>query len=82
MSNGNKPYEKTCTFCKEKIRMALDNESKWKPFNLNNGPHNCKEKQQDTKKVNQKVTILDVINKLNETIAMLNELVKEPDYIK
>lgn len=41
------PYEKTCSFCKEKIRMALNEEGKWKPFNLNNGPHDCRDRDRE-----------------------------------
>jgi hypothetical protein len=36
-----KSYFKPCDFCKEKIEMS-DKDGKWHPYNLNNGPHDCK----------------------------------------
>jgi hypothetical protein len=36
-------YVKECIFCKKKIRMA-EKEGKWLPFELDNGPHECKSK--------------------------------------
>jgi len=38
-----KSYLKTCDYCKEKIEMS-DKEGKWLPYNLNNGPHDCRKK--------------------------------------
>jgi hypothetical protein len=89
LTNGNKPYEKTCTFCKETIRMALDKEGKWKPFNLNNGPHMCKKKQEELKEIyhnqtKEEFSLEQVLKKL-ECIGItldLKKLLKESDYIK
>jgi hypothetical protein len=40
---SDKPYEKECVYCKNKIMMSKS--GKWLPYNLNNGPHDCRKKE-------------------------------------
>jgi len=40
---SDKPYQKECIFCKQKIVMSNET-GKWLPFDLNNGPHECQKK--------------------------------------
>ena len=68
-------YVKECIFCKKEIRMS-DETGKWLPYNLNNGPHECQKKQEDTTKVNGTIkkieaenqritlTVTEIINRL------------------
>ncbi len=65
------PYEKECMYCKNKILMSKES-GKWLPYNLNNGPHDCrkKDKQQQPK---QEFTLEAVLEKL-ETIGMKIDL--------
>jgi hypothetical protein len=53
------PYEKECLYCKNKILMSKET-GKWLPYNLNNGPHDCRKKEQNHKEI----TLEIVLNKL------------------
>ena len=71
------PYEKECMYCKNWILMSKES-GKWLPYNLNNGPHDCrtKDKQQETK---QEFTLEEVLKKLEGIGIKINlmELMKE-----
>ena len=76
MSN-DQPYQKECTFCKNKIIMSKES-GKWLPYDLNNGPHECmkkngngndKEKQTKTK---QEFTLESVLKKLESIGIIIN----------
>jgi hypothetical protein len=41
------PYEKECMYCKTKIRMSKES-GKWLPYNINNGPHDCRKKKEES----------------------------------
>jgi hypothetical protein len=56
---SDKPYEKECTYCKNKILMSKESGS-WLPYDLNNGPHECKKRQA----VKQEFTLEAVQKKL------------------
>ena len=71
------PYEKECMYCKTKIRMSKES-GKWLPYNINNGPHDCRKKDKETKP-KQEFTLEAVLKKL-ESIGIkvnLEELFKE-----
>jgi hypothetical protein len=70
---SDKPYEKQCIFCKEKILMSKET-GKWLPYNLNNGPHDCKKKQEDDEKVNDKVKEIQKENQ--RTTLTVDEILK------
>lgn len=53
-------YEKECLYCKNKIRMSKES-GKWLPYNLNNGPHDCRTNKKETK---QEFTLEAVQKKL------------------
>jgi len=60
-----KSYFKSCDFCKEKIEMS-DSDGKWRAYNLNNGPHDCKKKngsKQDNHSNGNNDITLDVLLK-------------------
>jgi len=46
----------------------------WKPYNLNNGPHNCKEQQQDNGKVNGAMKKIE--EEKQRTTLSVDEIVK------
>ena len=64
------PYEKECLYCKNKIRMSKES-GKWLPYNLNNGPHDCRNK----KERKQEFTLDSVSTKL-ESIGISLDLDK------
>jgi hypothetical protein len=37
----SKTYVKECMYCKQQIQMS-DKSGNWLPYNLNNGPHDCR----------------------------------------
>ena len=94
---SDKPYEKECLFCKQKIRMSKET-GKWLPYNLNNGPHECrkKEKQQaidtikeieqnNNNKQNHKVITWEMVQKKLASIGIVidvEKLLRESDYIQ
>jgi hypothetical protein len=45
-------YVKECIFCKAKIKMSNDKNNKWLPYNENGSKHDCKNKKDDTNKIN------------------------------
>jgi hypothetical protein len=63
------PYEKECMYCKTKIRMSKES-GKWLPYNLNNGPHDCRKKE-----TKQEFTLETVLKKL-ESIGITLDLNK------
>jgi hypothetical protein len=63
------PYEKECLYCKNKIRMSKES-GKWIPYNLNNGPHDCRKKE-----TKQEFT-LDSVRKRLESIGIILDLEK------
>jgi hypothetical protein len=69
---SDKDYEKECSFCHSKILMSKQS-GQWKPYNLNNGPHECQKKngqQQQTKK--QEITLEMVLHKLQSKGIIIN----------
>jgi hypothetical protein len=69
-------YEKECIFCKAKILMSKES-GKWLPYNLNNGPHDCK--KNDGKETKQEITLEMVQKKLESLGIIINveRLMKE-----
>jgi hypothetical protein len=63
------PYEKECMYCKTKILMSKQS-GKWLPYNLNNGPHDCRNKE-----TKQEFT-LDAVRKKLESIGISLDLDK------
>ena len=63
------PYEKECLYCKTKILMSKES-GKWLPYNFNNGPHDCREKE-----TKQEITLEQVKKKL-ESIGITLDLDK------
>jgi len=73
------PYEKECMYCKTKIRMSKES-GKWLPYNLNNGPHDCRKKQEPTtQQAKQEYTLEMVLKKLDSIGIKINlmELMKQ-----
>lgn len=70
---SDKPYEKECLYCKNKILMSKES-GKWLPYNLNNGPHDCRKKE-----TKQEITLEMVQRKLESIGIILNveRLMKE-----
>jgi hypothetical protein len=64
---ATKEYEKECTFCKQKIRM-IEKDGKWSPYNLDNGPHDCRKKEQ---KQNHKEITLEMVQTKLESIGII-----------
>jgi hypothetical protein len=67
---SDKPYEKECTFCNNKILMSKQS-GQWKPYNLNNGPHECKKKNGNNNELS-----LEVVFKKLESIGVTIDLNK------
>jgi hypothetical protein len=61
------PYEKECLYCKNKIRMSKES-GKWLPYNLNNGPHDCRKKEQEQ---NHKEITLEMVQRKLESIGII-----------
>jgi hypothetical protein len=61
-------YQKECIFCKEKILMSKQT-GKWLPYNLNNGPHECQQKNGNGNLTNghNEISLELVIKKLAST---------------
>jgi hypothetical protein len=83
MSDG--PYEKECMYCKNKILMSKES-GKWLPYNLNNGPHDCRKKnyngsesKQQEQQNKQEITLEMVRKKLESIRIIINveRLMKE-----
>jgi len=62
---SDKPYEKTCMYCKNKILMSKES-GNWLPYNLNNGPHDCRKKEQNHKEIT-----LEMVQKKLESIGII-----------
>lgn len=39
-------FEKTCTYCKAKIKLSDKQDKKWLPYNLDGSSHDCRTKQE------------------------------------
>ena len=63
-------YEKECTYCKNKIMMSK-REGKWLPYDLNNGPHDCRKKEENHKEIT-----LEMVQKKLESIGVNLDLEK------
>lgn len=70
---SDKPYQKECVFCKEKILMSKES-GKWLPYDLNNGQHDCKNKQEDNTKLNGAINEIEKANQ--RTTLTVDEIVK------
>jgi len=64
MSN-DQSYEKECVYCKNKILMSKES-GKWLPYSLDNGPHDCRNKN------HQEITLEMVQRKLESIGIILN----------
>jgi hypothetical protein len=76
-------YVKECIFCNQKIRM-IEKDGKWSAHNLNNGLHDCRDKDRPTTETKQQFTLEAVIKKLAAVgiIIDVDRLMKGADYIK
>jgi hypothetical protein len=76
-----KSYIKTCDYCKEKIEMSDKEGGKWLPYNLDNGPHDCRSKDKDKDKDKKEIT-LEMVQKKLESIGIIiniDRLMREED---
>ena len=73
MSNDN-DYTKQCTFCKNKILMSKKSGG-WLPYNLNNGPHDCKSiEEADKQNVKEKMKEIETENQRKQiTLEMVQK---------
>jgi hypothetical protein len=79
-----KSYKKICDYCKNEIEMS-DKEGKWQPYNLDNGKHDCRDKDRPQKQpekepaTNQQFTLDAVLKKLESVGVKVNlmELMKQ-----
>ncbi len=69
------PYEKVCMYCNNKILMSKET-GKWLPYNLNNGPHDCRNKGKQekisTEPAKQEFTLEAVLKKLESIGVKVN----------
>jgi hypothetical protein len=63
-----KSYQKQCMYCNEKIEMS-DKSGKWVAYNLNNGPHDCRKKNDKPK---EEFTLEAVLKKLQSIGISVN----------
>jgi hypothetical protein len=70
---SNKPYEKECLYCKNKIIMS-DETGKWLPYNKDNSAHDCRTNGngKKTNGQNQKYTLDEVQKKLESIGIIIN----------
>jgi len=61
----SKTYFKSCDYCKEKIEMSYE-EGKWLHDNMNNGPHDCRKKEQNHKEI-----ALEMVQRKLESIGII-----------
>ena len=78
-----KSYEKQCMYCNEKIEMS-DKSGNWLAYNLNNGLHDCRDKDRPTKQEittttqkTRKERLEELRRKLKSIDADIEELFKE-----
>lgn len=68
-------FEKTCTYCKAKIKLSDNKGGKWLPYNLDGSSHDRRNKQ-DTS-TNKDARIEAVIKKVQSVITDLEDLMKK-----
>ena len=79
---SDKPYEKTCLYCQNKIIMSKET-GKWLPYNLNNGPHECRKNEtnskpkQETFDHNNVLELEDILKRLKTAYGDLENYLKE-----
>lgn len=61
-------FEKTCTYCKEKIKLSDKQGGKWLPYNLDGSAHDCRTKPDQEKEV----TLQAVLKKLESSGIIIN----------
>ena len=64
------PYEKECLYCKQKIRMSKESGT-WAAYDLNNGPHYCRNKKQVPSK---EAKIANIVKNIQAVIGELEAL--------
>lgn len=60
-------FEKTCTYCKAKIKLSDKQGGKWLPYNLDGSSHDCRNKQETT---TQPIT-LEAVQKRLESLGII-----------
>jgi hypothetical protein len=76
------PYEKECLYCKNKIRMSKES-GKWLPYDLNNGPHDCRNKKQETSTQAQvDPSIIQVETILQKMIDSAHAIIEDAERLK
>lgn len=66
-------FEKTCTYCKAKIKLSDKDKGKWLPYNLDGSSHDCRNNtKQDTSTSKQEFTLEAVRNKLESIGIIIN----------
>jgi hypothetical protein len=69
---SDKPYEKECIFCKNKITMSNET-GKWLPYNNDGSSHDCRTNGKtngQTKQTKQEIT-LEMVQKKLESIGII-----------
>jgi hypothetical protein len=70
-------FEKTCTYCKAKIKLSDNKGGKWLPYNLDNSPHDCRTKKQEpTSTQNNGVKLAEIIKTIQSVVKELELLQK------
>ena len=68
-------FEKTCTFCKAKIKLSDKEGGKWLPFNLDGSSHDCRNKQgTEAASVKTQEFTLEAVQKKLESIGVKLDL--------
>lgn len=63
--NMSKTYVKQCDYCKQQIQMS-DKSGNWLPYNLNNGLHDCRNKDK------KEATLAQLVSKLESIGITIN----------
>jgi len=68
-------FVKTCTYCKEKIKLSDKEGGKWLPYNLDGSSHDCRNPtttKQEEKQEARKYTLEEVVKKLESIGIIIN----------
>jgi hypothetical protein len=63
-------FEKTCTYCKAKIKLSDNKGGKWLPYNLDGSSHDCRNKETKQDTSTQPFT-LEAVQKKLESIGII-----------
>lgn len=67
-------FEKTCTYCKAKIKLSDNKGGKWLPYNIDGSSHDCRNPNPPKQETTAQPFTLEAVQKKLESLGIIVNL--------